>query len=86
MRVLSGISEDKFLSSADAPRERESFLKFLNDQKVEYLVVIEAERSTPFDLYRSAAEYNESIGNYESIMHAHSEFLRTNIHVYRLRK
>ncbi|PYS24446.1 MAG: hypothetical protein DMF72_05095 [Acidobacteria bacterium] len=86
VRVLSGISEDKFLSSADAPRERESFLKFLNDQKVEYLVVIEAERSTPFDLYRSAAEYNESIGNYESIMHAHSEFLRTNIHVYRLRK
>ncbi len=82
VRVLSGVPEYKFSSSADAPHDRESFLNFLNDQKVQYLVVIEAERSTPFDLYRSAAEYNEPIGDYESIMHAHAEFIRTNIHVY----
>jgi len=81
--VLSGIPEERFLSSADAPRDRESFLEFLNDRHVQYLIVIEAERSTPYELFRDA-EYNEPIGNYESIMQAHSEFIRTNIYVYRL--
>jgi hypothetical protein len=83
VRVLSGIPEEKFLSSADAPHDRETFLKFLNDRHVEYLVVVETERSTPFELFRDS-DQNEPIGNYESIMHAHSEFIRTNIHVYRL--
>ncbi len=82
VRVLSGIPDERFVSSADAPRDRDSFLKFLNNRNVQYLIVVETERSTPFELYRSAAEYNEPIGSYESIMQAHSEFLRTDIHVY----
>jgi hypothetical protein len=82
VRVLSGIPEDKFLSSAEAPRDREAFLKFLNDRHVEYLIVVETERSTPFELFRDS-DYNEPISDYESIMHAHSDFIRTDIHVYR---
>jgi len=82
VRVLSGIPEDKFVSSVDAPRDREAFLRFLNDNRVEYLIVVEAERSAPFELF-PRSEYNEPIGNYESIMLAHSGFLRTDIHLYR---
>lgn len=83
VHVLSGIPEDRFVSSADAPRERDAFLKYLNDGQVQYLIVVETQRSRPFELYSSVAEYNEPIGDYESVMHAHSEFLRTDIHVYR---
>jgi hypothetical protein len=83
VKVLSGIPEERFSSSASAPSDRESFVKFLNDRSVEYLIIAEADRSRPFELYRLAAGYNASIGNYQFIMHAHSEFLRTDIHVYR---
>jgi hypothetical protein len=82
VKVLSGIPEEQFLSSAAAPGDRESFVKFLNDRHAEYLIVAESDRSKPFGLYRLATEHNEPIGNYQSIMHAHSEFLRTDIHVY----
>lgn len=83
VKVLSGIPEEKFLSSADAPNDRESFAKFLNTRNAEFLVVAEADRSKPFESYRLAAELNEPLGNYQSIMHAHSDFLRTDIHIYR---
>jgi hypothetical protein len=82
VKVLSGISEEKFLSSADAPRSSDAFLAFLADKHAEYLIVIEGERSTPFRLF-PWAEYHERVGNYESVIHAHSEFLRTDINVYR---
>jgi hypothetical protein len=83
VKVLSGIPEERFLSSAGAPSDRESFVQFLNDRNAEYLIFAEADRSTPFELYRLGTEYNEPIGNYQSIRHAHSEFLRTDLHVYR---
>ncbi len=83
VRVLSGIREDKFLTSAEAPRDRETFLKFLNDCHVEYLIVVETERSTPFELYRSSAEYNEPIEEYESVLDSRTQFIYTVVHVYR---
>ena len=82
VKVLSGIPEERFLSSADAPRSSDAFLRFLADKHAEYLIVIEGERSIPFRLF-PWVEYSERIGDYESVMHGHSEFLRTDIHVYR---
>lgn len=82
VRVLSGIPEERFVTSANAPKDRETFLGFLSQNNVEYLTVVETERSTPFELFPSS-EYNEPIGEFQSIMHAHTEFIRTNIHVYR---
>ena len=82
VRVLSGIPEERFVTSANAPRDREAFLNFLDQNNVEYLIVVETERSTPFELF-PWSEYNEPIGDFQSIMHAHTEFIRTNIHVYR---
>ena len=81
--VLSGIHEERFLTSAAAPKDREAFLTFLDKNNVEYLIVVEAHRSTPFDLFRSTAEYNEPIGNYESLMDSRTEFIHTVIHLYR---
>ena len=82
VRVLSGIPEERFVTSANAPKEREAFLNFLNQNNVEYLIVVETERSTAFELF-AWSEYNEPIGDFQSIMQAHTEFIRTNIHVYR---
>jgi len=81
VRVLSGIPEEKFVTSANAPRDREAFLTFLDQNNVEYLIVIETERSRPFELF-PWSEYNERIGSFESIMHSHTEFLLTNIRLY----
>ena len=81
VRVLSGIPEEQFVTSANAPRDREAFLTFLDQNNVEYLIVIETERSRPFELF-PWSEYNERIGSFESIMHSHTEFLLTNIRLY----
>ena len=85
VRVLSGIPEERFVTSEKAPKDREMFLSFLDQNNVEYLTVVETERSIPFELFPSS-EYNEPIGEFQSIMHAHTEFIRTNIHVYRARR
>src|SRR5439155_26469599 len=81
VRVLSEIPEEQFVTSANAPRDREAFLTFLDQNNVEYLIVIETERSRPFELF-PWSEYNERIGSFESIMHSHTEFLLTNIRLY----
>ena len=81
VRALSGIPAEMFLTSADGPKEQERFVKFLNDRNVEYLIIIEAERSRPFELFPQS-EYDEPVGDYDSVMHARAEFILTNIHLY----
>jgi hypothetical protein len=82
VQVLSGIPLERFVSSADAPKDREGFLSFLHDKNVEYLITVQREDSLPAKLF-PWSEYGEHIGDYESVMEAHTEFLPTNIHVYR---
>src|SRR5205807_5578815 len=82
VQALSGIPPDKFLSSADAPRDRADFLAFLNEKNVEYLVIVKKEDSIPSKLF-PWPEYGERIGTFESVMHGYSEFLPTNIWLYR---
>jgi len=38
--VMSGVPEEKFLTSSDAPRDRAGFLAFLKAKHVEYLVFV----------------------------------------------
>src|SRR6185369_16323966 len=47
VKVLSGIPEQQFVTSSDAPRDRQSFFSFLDRENVEYLVVAEDQNSTP---------------------------------------
>ena len=47
VKVLSGIPEQQFVTSSDAPRDRQSFFSFLDRENVEYLVVADDQNSTP---------------------------------------
>ena len=82
VQALSGIPPQKFLSSADAPRDRGDFLTFLSEKNVEYLVIVKREDSIPSKLF-PWSEYGERVGIFESVMHGYSEFLPTNIQLYR---
>jgi hypothetical protein len=82
VQALSGIAAEKFLSSVDAPRERETFHAFLNERDVELLVVVQKKGSTPARLF-PWSEYGETIGPYESIMRSQTGFLLTDIQIYR---
>ncbi len=84
VQALSGIPPDKFLTSFDAPRDRQAFLAFLNEKKVEYLVFVSNQDSTSVRLF-PWGEYGDRIGPFEPVMNSHTEFLRTNIWLYRPR-
>jgi hypothetical protein len=83
VQVLSGIPMDKFLTSPDAPKDRETFLAFLKERNVEYLVVVQNAVSTPSRLF-PWSEYGEHIGPFEPVMNSHTEFMYTNIWLYRV--
>jgi hypothetical protein len=82
--VMSGLPEQKFLTSSDAPRDRESFLNYLKDKHVEYLVFVNKGDSTPAKLF---PELQDGTGNdlFQPVLHAHARFLRMEIWLYRLR-
>jgi hypothetical protein len=81
--VMSGIPAEKFLTSADAPKDRERFLSYLKERNVEYLVIVKKEDSTPSALF-PASEYGEPVGIYKPVMETHVGFLPINIHLYRV--
>jgi hypothetical protein len=80
--VMSGIPEQKFVTSSDAPRNRDAFLAFLKDKNVEYLVFVIKEDSTPTKVF---PELKNGLSNqsFQPVMHANSRFLRTDIWIYR---
>jgi hypothetical protein len=82
VRVLSGVPEDRFVDSTKAPRDRDAFLRFLDETGVDYLIVIETERSTPFELF-GAVKDGASIPNYDRIKESRTTFIYTAIHVFR---
>lgn len=83
VRTLSGMSEDRFLTSADAPKARDEFLAFLENQNVDWLVVVIKDDSLPRRLFRDASQYGDPIGPYEVVSDSHSQFLRIHIWIYR---
>lgn len=80
--ALSGLSEEHFLSSVDAPRDRVGFTSFLKDKHVDYLVYVEKEDSTLTKLF---PELRDGVGNemYQPVMHAVARFLPTEVWVYK---
>jgi hypothetical protein len=82
--VMSGIPEQHFLTSSDAPRDRAGFLNFLKEKHVEYLVFVNKGDSTPAKLF---PELQYGTGNelFQPVLHAHARFLRMEIWLYRLR-
>ena len=84
VQVLSGIPFDKFVSSSDAPRDREGFLKYLKEKNVEYVVFIDRWDSTPAKIF---PELKNGAGNelMRPVLHTRARFLRTDIRVYGVR-
>ncbi|MGZ5436052.1 MAG: phospholipid carrier-dependent glycosyltransferase [Pyrinomonadaceae bacterium] len=82
VRALSGIAEDRFVSSADVPKTYEGFWSALATKNVEWLVIARQPGSTPAKLF-PRFEYGEQIGPYHTAMYAKSKFLPVEIHVYR---
>src|SRR5260370_16074468 len=82
--VLSGIAEEKFLPSSTHPNDRESFLAFLKEKNVEYLVFIKNVDSTHAKLFPEL-EHGDGIGTFVPVMNSRSELMRANIWLYRVR-
>jgi hypothetical protein len=82
--VLSGIGEQTFLTSSDAPKDREGFLAFLKEKNVEYLVFIRKIDSTPAKLFPEL-EFGNGGGRFEPVMNRQSKFMYTNVWLYRVR-
>jgi hypothetical protein len=80
--VLSGIPSDRFVSSAEVPKDRDGFLSALAEQNVEWLVVARQPGSTPPRLFPDS-EYGQPIGPYQSVMTSRSLFWGTDIQLYR---
>jgi len=82
--VMSGIPEEKFLTSSDAPRDRADFLAFLKEKHVEYLVFVSKVDSTPAKLFPEL-KAGTTAETFEPVMHSRSRFLRMDIWLYRVR-
>lgn len=82
VRVFSGIPEERFVTSAEAPRDREGFLSYLKANQVEYLVFVANQPTTPNRLF-SDLEYGDFGELFESLFNSQTRFLPTEIWVYR---
>jgi len=82
VRVLSGLPEEEFITSVDAPQDRNAFLSFLDQNSVEYLVLIRRGGSPPSRLFPDA-ELSEP-ESLNLVMHSYTDFLPTDIWLYRV--
>lgn len=83
VQVMSGLPPEKFVSSSEAPRDREGFLNYLKEKNVEYVVFIKKMDSMPAKLF---PELDNGTGNelIHPVLHARARFLRTDIWVFRI--
>jgi hypothetical protein len=81
--VMSGIPEQKFLTSSDAPRDRVAFLAFLKEKNVAYLVFVNKGDSVPARLFPELSS-GQSVEVFEPVSHSNSRFLRMDIWLYRV--
>jgi Dolichyl-phosphate-mannose-protein mannosyltransferase len=79
--ALSGIPPERFLSSSDAPKNREAFRAYLKERHVEYLVFVDKEDSTPAQLFPELKSGVEG-EMFRQVMRSRTRFLHTDILVY----
>jgi hypothetical protein len=78
VRVLSGIPEEKFVTSANSANDQRGVSEFLKNRKVQYLVLV---KPAPTHAIFTDAEVNESAG-FDLLMHSHADFLPTDFWLY----
>jgi hypothetical protein len=84
VQVLSGIPADRFLTSSDAPKDPTTFLTFLSEKRVDFLITVHKPDSLPAKLF-PATEYGDPFGPYESVAAGNTKIPYMNLHVYRRR-
>lgn len=82
VKVLSGIPEERFLSSADFSQETEAFATLLKQAKVEYLVYAKRQGSIAVKAFPDA-ESQEPEG-YLVVIHSYTDFFLTDIWVFQV--
>lgn len=80
VRALSGIPEDRFVTSSNVPGDYEGFWSGLRERNVEWLVIAPQPGSTPAKLYPRSGE---SMAPYRLATQAQSGFLPIDIRLYR---
>jgi Gpi18-like mannosyltransferase len=83
VKVLSGIPEERFVTSSSAPLEAGRFSDFLTEMNVEYLVFVLNQPSVPNRLFPDL-EYGKRYGPLEPVINARARFLPTEIRLYRV--
>jgi len=81
--VMSGLPAEMFLTTSNAPKDRDGFINFLKSKQVEYLVFVDHSDSTVAQLF---PELKTGTGNefFTPAMHARTSFLHIDVWVYRV--
>ena len=82
VKVLSGIPEERFVTSSGVPLDREGFLSALKANNVEYLVFVDHQPTTVNRLFKDL-EYGDYGDWFERQFSSQTNFLPTQIWVYR---
>jgi hypothetical protein len=80
VRALSGISEDRFVSSANAPKEHDTFIRFLDDQNVRFLIYAKQPGSTLAIVFPDARSIEAN--GFKPVMQGYSNFLPIDVRVF----
>jgi len=83
VRVMSGIAENKFVTSSDAPRNLPDFIDFLKRSNVKYMVIAAQPGSTPSNQLPQLVS-GESIQPFWLIFNSKVAFLPTDIWIYQM--
>jgi hypothetical protein len=80
VRALSGIAEDRFVSSANAPKEHDAFIRFLDDQNVRFLIYAKQPGSTLAIVFPDVESIEPN--GFKPVMKSYSKFLPIDVRVF----
>ena len=80
VRALSGIAEDRFVSSANAPKEHDAIIRFLDDHNVRFLVYAKQPGSTLAIVFPDVEAIEPS--GFKPVIQSYSTFLPIDVRVF----
>jgi hypothetical protein len=80
VRALSGIAEDRFVSSANAPKERDAFIRFLDDQNVRFLIYAKQPGSTLAIVFPDVESIEPN--GFKPVIQSYSKFLAIDVRAF----
>jgi hypothetical protein len=80
VRALSGIAEDRFVTSANAPSEHDAFIRFLDEQNVRFLIYAKQPGSTVAIVFPDVESIEPN--GFKPVMQSYSKFLPIDVRVF----